>query len=153
MNAKAKSLADAYKDGADSHHIFTPLRSAPKLDAETFGKLIVFAWAAKNGQSDLPDRDSLVQELLENRDSLSDEGKDVLHAKPRAIGEPTIAEFSEYMAASQDAGLIKRFNPAYIRCHVEIGKIEAEDRLVDYKHAHGDLIGWLTDRMDALSQG
>jgi hypothetical protein len=152
MNAQASRLAAAYSTGGSSTSLFAPLTKSALLNPETFGALIVFAWAARNGRSDLPDRDTLAAEFLEHRHELPPEGLDVLHPETRSIGNEAIAEYSEYMAAAQDAGLIRRYNPAYVRCHVEVGQIEALDRLAEYRRTHGDLIKWLENRVEKLSQ-
>ncbi len=152
MNEQASRLAAAYSAGGNATSLFAPLTKSARLSPETFGALIVFAWAARNGRSDLPDRDALAAEFLQHRHELPPEGLEVLHPEVRAIGGEAIAEYSEYMAAAQDAGLIRRYNPAYVRCHVEVGQIEARDRLAEYRRTYGDLINWLDNRIEKLSQ-
>jgi hypothetical protein len=160
MSGLNSPLARAYgsgarnrRSGSPANSLFAPLRQKAALDAETFGKLIVFAWASRHGRSDFPDSETWAKELLPHRGELPGDARDVLHAETRALGAATIAEYSDYMAAAQDAGLVRRYNPAYIRCHVEVGQLEACDRLNDYREKYGTVIHWLEKRVERLSQG
>jgi len=149
MAAKS-TLAELYT--GDRHPLFARRDDAQQLDTETFGKLMVFAWAARNGRSDFPDRDALAKEFLENRKSLPEPASNLMNPEPRAIGQAAIAEYSQYMTAAQDAGLVKRYNPAFVRCHVEVGLLEARDRLDEFRGKYPDVISWLDERVKKLSK-
>lgn len=151
MTANSLGLADTYRSARrDKHPLFDVLPRRPEISPDVFGQLIVYAWAAKNGPSDLPARDVLVEELLKNRASLPREVQAVMHSESRATGEAAISEYSEYMAAAQDAGLIKRYNPNYIRCRVEVGQLQAQDRLAEYKEQYPAIVAWLEARVENL---
>ena len=73
-----------------------------------------------------------------------------MHIEDRLDG-PIISEYSDYMIGAQDDGMIKRWNPSYAQCRVEIGPIEARNLLNRYSQSFAGEITWLRDVVNNLS--
>jgi hypothetical protein len=128
---------------------FTRSRRKLSLTPELFGKLLVLIWGEQHGKSDLADRDAVIQALLDATDTAPDSVRSVMHIEDRISG-PSIAEYTQYMVAAQDDGLLKRYNPAYVRCHVEVQPSEAEYLLESYEEDFASELAWLRERVRQL---
>ena len=135
--------------GAENHPL---LRTLPRLrlTPELFGKLFVLAWAESHGRSDLADRDRIISAFLSGADDAPSAVRDVMHLEDRITG-PSIAEYTDYMVAAQDDGLLKRWNPAHVRCYVEVAEDEAEAMLADYENEFADVVSWLRKRVKEIA--
>jgi hypothetical protein len=130
------------------HPLLSPLDSL-RLTPALFGKLLVLAWAERNGRSDLPDRRTIINELIQAADTAPDQVRTVMHVEDRVTG-PSISEYTDYMVAAQDDGFVKRYNPAFVRSSVEVGAVEASNLLAAYEGDFLDVIVWLRDRITAM---
>lgn len=119
------------------------------LTPSVFGKVLVAAWAAHMGRSDFPRRDLIMRELLAAAGTAPPEVKAVMHVDDCLTG-PAIAEYSEYMAAAQMDGLVKRYNPDYVRVAVEIDRLTGKDILEMYTHDRPHVRKWIEDVVGRL---
>lgn len=132
-------------------HPLLPKKHNLDLSSSLFGKLFVLAWAERNGPSKLAGREEVVREFLRAADKAPESIQSIMHVEDRITG-PSIAEFTDYMIAAQDDGLLKRYNPAYIRCFVDADAFEASTVLQSFEQKFGPEIHWLRERVEALSE-
>ncbi|GLK77658.1 hypothetical protein GCM10008171_29120 [Methylopila jiangsuensis] len=126
-----RNYDDLVRQAREQGH-FKADQSKIPLTTAILGKLIVAAWAAENGRSDLPRRERVMAALLDRANDAPAEVRQVMHVDRRLTG-PVIAEYSEYLASAQIDGLIKRYNPDYVRVAVEIDRATGADLLNDYR--------------------
>ncbi|NYZ16733.1 hypothetical protein HL658_29655 [Azospirillum sp. RWY-5-1] len=131
-----------------------PAVAAPptlRLTPAIFGKLLVAAWAARHGRTDFPPRDRITDVLLERAGEAPADVDSILCVDDRITG-PVLADWSEYMAAAQMSGLVKRLNPDYVRVVVEIDGLTGRDLLDDYTRGKPELKRWVETVVDDLSR-
>ena len=131
-------------------HFSVVEQPAVLLTPSIFGKLLVAAWALKHGRSDLPHRDEIIGVLLSSAETAPPEVRAVMHLDDR-IHSSEIAEYSEYMVAAQMDGLIKRYNPDYIRTSVEIDRLTGSHLVDLYTKGKDNLRSWVEMVVDQLS--
>lgn len=114
------------------------------LTSEMFGKLLVLAWAEKYGRSILPSQESLTSALLAA--DAPERVKAVLHVDDRT-GEAKIQEFTQYVVAAQEDGLLRRMNPSYVMGEVKIDAPFARRLLEQFAKHYRPEIHWLRERV------
>lgn len=118
------------------------------LTSEMFGKLLVLAWAEQHGRSILPSRESLTFALL--ADPAPERVQSILHVDDRT-GEPRIQEFTEYVIAAQQDGLLRRMNPSHVVGEVRVDAPVARRLLGQFAKYYEREISWLRARVSAAA--
>jgi hypothetical protein len=119
------------------------------LTPELFGKLLVLVWAERFGRSILPSREELTQVLVggSEADHVPQTVLDVMHLDQR-LGAETIVEFTDYVLAAQEAGLVQRLNPSFVSGAVQIGSFDARKLLSVFEDDLKPEIEWIRSRLE-----
>ena len=120
-----------------------------ELTAELFGKLFALVWAEKFGRSMLPSRAEITKLLIGSGDDIPESIEDIMHQDER-LGTRTIAEFTDYILAAQEAGLVQRMNPSFVSGAVQIGSFDARKLLSMFEDDLKQEIDWLRSRINRM---
>lgn len=146
MRNYAALVKNAREQGRFVNEGSTPLRMTPEL----FGKILVAAWAAKKGQSDFPQKELVIETLIAAAEEAPDDIKKVLSVEDR-IGRETLANYSDYIAAAQMDGLVKRFNPDLVRVSVRLDRTNGANLLDKLTSGRENVRQWVDDCIEKLN--
>src|SRR5262249_4767549 len=119
-----------------------------ELTPAIFGKMLLLVWAERNGRSVLPSREELSKCLLESVTPPRAISA-IMHVDSRG-GARRIQEFTYYMAAAQEAGLLRRMNPSYVAGESTIDRATAAKMLGRYVDMFPTEVAWLQKRIAPL---
>jgi hypothetical protein len=114
------------------------------ISADVFGMLLAIVCAARGQQ--MPNPEGLTKLFL-NRQDVPEHLKSVFQFAERYEG-PTLVTYTDMLDGAQQAGIIRRFNPAHVSVAADLDPLSAQHLLQMTNSDFNDDIAWLEKILD-----